>query len=1086
MPRRQILSTAIAALLIAPISFAENQYWNGTGTGWDVMTHWSLDPANPGPNPGAVPGLLDTAIFNITSVSAGQNVNLNGNQGVLGLSVVSTGSVTLRGGDADHSLLLGASGIEVAANAGTFTIGSATVGQQIDLVLLESQTWRNNSGNSSALVVHNDVVLGAPGAATLTLGGNTAVAVENAINGSIGDGAGTLGITMAPSSPNARWFLNGANTYGGVTTVSGGALYVRHSSALGATAGGTTVAAGGGLFLDNSVTVVGESLAITGSGPTAGPTPGPLDAGALRAIGGINRWTGDISVDTGIDTNGRIGAVNGSTLILDGNISATGTGQLVFQTGTDQVSGTPVIPATTGFIVVNGDISFPGQRLTKSVYGASSGTVILNGTNEYGNTTVSGGTLQIGNGGTTGTLGSGTIAISNTSSGTLALKRSDHLAIPNVISGNGTIAHVGTGTVTLSGANTHTGSTSITGGGMLTLDFSSLGSPTNLVGAGTLTLGGSKLHVIGQNAVTASQNFGTTRLIAGASLITADPNGGTVNVALGTFNRTVAGGTLAMASTPGISFTTTTTNGAGGMLGGYVIVGASDWATNDGTGKVVALNSYSNDLTGTGNLDVPAGGGSLTGAPNSVRFDDPGANTITLPADRVIATGGILVTPDVGANESRIQGAFRLSTGSGLDLVVFQNNTQGGLTIASNLGNSLTKSGEGLLTLTGGSVANIITRINAGTVAVSSPGPLGSGAGTGVIVFPTGSTGALRLTGNGTFSSAKGMTLTGNGRVEVPTLATFTGAQSVIGAGSFIKTGAGTLVFSSASNTNSYTGATIIEEGTLQVNTLANGGVNSGIGASTNDAANFVLNGGALKYTGATPADTDRLFTIGAEGATLDGSGGAGANVRFTNIGSIGLSGTDLARTFVLAGINTDGNVLAPVLGDNGLGATSLEKTGAGSWTLAGLNTYSGGTVVSGGTLLAGANSAFGTGDVTVNTSAVSLTISSGFTDTVANTATLSLAGDGLLDNVAVSGFAFLAGGVNEAIGGLVLGGIAQTGFGTYGATGSGATFIFDDYFQGPGVVTLVPEPSAAIAILSGLGVLVGCQRFRRGRNRGI
>ena len=93
------------------------------------------------------------------------------------------------------------------------------------------------------------------------------------------------------------------------------------------------------------------------------------------------------------------------------------------------------------------------------------------------------------------------------------------------------------------------------------------------------------------------------------------------------------------------------------------------------------------------------------------------------------------------------------------------------------------------------------------------------------------------------------------------------------------------------------------------------------------------------------------------------------------------------------------------------------------------------------------------------------------------------VAGDGTLDGIAISGFAFLAGGINEVVGGLVLGGIAQLDFGaTYGGIDSGATHIFEDYFKGSGVVTLIPEPRAAMALVSGLGVLVGAQRFRRRR----
>ena len=102
---------------------------------------------------------------------------------------------------------------------------------------------------------------------------------------------------------------------------------------------------------------------------------------------------------------------------------------------------------------------------------------------------------------------------------------------------------------------------------------------------------------------------------------------------------------------------------------------------------------------------------------------------------------------------------------------------------------------------------------------------------------------------------------------------------------------------------NSYSGATVIESKytatnqipgqnivldelvnpTLEVNTLANGGANSSIGASSNAAANLYLHAGTLKYVG-TGSTTDRLFTIGTAGATLDASG-TGAVV-FSNTGA--------------------------------------------------------------------------------------------------------------------------------------------------------------------------------------------------------
>lgn len=1068
MSPRQILVSTIAAVLFSQSASALDLYWDGTGTSWNSLSSWSTVAGAEIPDPLAIPGATDLAIFNISTLNTNQVINLDANQAASGLSVLSIGTVTIQGGDQDRSLALGTQGIVLGANAGALTIGSATVGQQAALSLQGSQTWANNGGATSVnqITVLNGVSLGVAGSATLTLGGNTSNSVINTISGPISDGAGVLSVTMAPSATTNRWILSGANTYSGLTTVSGGALRISHASALGSATAGTLVAAGAGLFLENAGTVVGESLTVTGDGPSTAAF------GALQALIGTTRWTGNITVNTGT-TTGRIGAVSSSTLIIDGTVTGTGTGQLVFQTGN---SGT-----NSGIIQVNGNISYPGQRLTKSTTGASSGTLILNGTNNYGDTIISSGVVQIGTGGITGTLGSGPVALN---AGTLNFRRSDAITISNNITGAGSIAHSGTGIVTLNGINAISGGTTINGGGTLLLDFTGLTTPTNLTGTGMLSMTGSKLAILGKASGTTSQSFNGITIAAGPSSIGVDSGTGiATNVSLGGFTRAV-GGTLELTLPTNGNFSTTQTN-ANGIIGGYVIAGKSSWATVDGSNNIVPLpsGSYSTDLTATDvNLDVPNGGGTLSGAPNSVRFNDAAANTITLSALKTIPSGGILVTPNVGANLSQISGNFALKGPDLSDLVVFQNNTEGGLTINSPIGSSITKSGPGLLTLNGGNGGNITTRINEGTLSVSNASNLGSQGGTVSIVFPTGSTGTLRITGDNTWSSSKGFTLTGNAVIDVPIAATFTATNHAAGAGTFTKVGAGTLIYSNPTNASTYTGATIINGGAIQVNQLANGGVNSAIGAATSDASNLVLNGGGLKYAAAAGASssTDRLFTLGVNGGTLDASGAAGASVAFTNIGAIGLSGANTARTLTLTGTNTDVNLLSAILGDSGSGLTSLLKTGTGSWTLAGLSTFSGGTTISGGTLFAGSNGALGTGNVSVLDSAINLTISTGISNAIGNGATLSLAGDGLLDNAAIAGYAFLAAGVNETVGGLLLGGIAQMDPGTYGATGSGATHIMDDYFQGTGVVTLVPEPSAGLALISGLGVLVGSRRMRR------
>lgn len=92
----------------------------------------------------------------------------------------------------------------------------------------------------------------------------------------------------------------------------------------------------------------------------------------------------------------------------------------------------------------------------------------------------------------------------------------------------------------------------------------------------------------------------------------------------------------------------------------------------------------------------------------------------------------------------------------------------------------------------------------------------------------------------------------------------FTGTGNISGEGSFNKTGSG---LCAVSTENTYTGATVVWDGILQINKLANGGISSSLGASENYAFNWVMKGGAVHYTGSS-VSTDRNITL-AETAEL-------------------------------------------------------------------------------------------------------------------------------------------------------------------------------------------------------------------------
>ena len=89
---------------------------------------------------------------------------------------------------------------------------------------------------------------------------------------------------------------------------------------------------------------------------------------------------------------------------------------------------------------------------------------------------------------------------------------------------------------------------------------------------------------------------------------------------------------------------------------------------------------------------------------------------------------------------------------------------------------------------------------------------------------------------------------------------------------------------------------------------------------------------------------------------------------------------------------------------------------------------------------------------MTVN--AGSAAIAAGVANAIADSATLTLLGGGTA-SIADAGFISLAAGINEQVAALVLGSTPQAA-GTYGATGSGATNIFDEYFSGLGIITVV------------------------------
>lgn len=250
---------------------------------------------------------------------------------------------------------------------------------------------------------------------------------------------------------------------------------------------------------------------------------------------------------------------------------------------------------------------------------------------------------------------------------------------------------------------------------------------------------------------------------------------------------------------------------------------------------------------------------------------------------------------------------------------------------------------------------NSVTGLAPGTIAVNGT------VSAGDITFALNSPG-VTLSG-GTINLAAAATIRTSSAYVADTInSVLSGAGTsltVIGTTSNNGTGTGILTLS---GNNTYTGATVISIGILQVTNLANGGLTSSLGQSSNAASNLVfgLQTAALRYTGSANVTIDRGFTMSSQGTATGGatieSSGVGT-LSFDNTVPINYGAPNQARLLTLGGSNTGPNIFGKVLANNvvannATGLTSLTKAGAGTWILTGTNTYTGTTTVNAGMLM--------------------------------------------------------------------------------------------------------------------------------------
>jgi fibronectin-binding autotransporter adhesin len=237
-----------------------------------------------------------------------------------------------------------------------------------------------------------------------------------------------------------------------------------------------------------------------------------------------------------------------------------------------------------------------------------------------------------------------------------------NLTVSGIISETGgarNLTKAGGGVLSLTGANTYTGTTTISGG---TLDLGNGTADGSLLST-TLTLAGGALNYT--RAGNTTQSFTTTNINGGGNLQISVVSGNTLD--LGTVTR-AAGGSYNFASTGGGTIAALTTNNdASGILPGFTH--GDSWAVANGAGVAISAlgnGSYTlSSVAGTsaaaylGNINVDNSAGLIDGpiTANSLRFSSAAANTLTLAAGtNTLTSGGILVGSGVGSNLSTITG----------------------------------------------------------------------------------------------------------------------------------------------------------------------------------------------------------------------------------------------------------------------------------------------------------------------------------------------------------------------------------------------------------------------------------------------
>ncbi|NCV33109.1 MAG: hypothetical protein EBW05_09320, partial [Betaproteobacteria bacterium] len=453
-----------------------------------------------------------TAVLNAAILSSSNQAVISGINAAAGLTVDNKATFTVADGSQNVDLLFSAKLLE-RTNGST---GQLNVGQLEKAGAGTMQITGTNSLRGTNLISGGTLRAGTAQSfglnAALVLSNTLGVTADfNGFNQTFGgliDGSGSV-IKVGTGTQT----LTSANTYSGGTFLNAGGITIGHGRALGTgdltfVSNNTVLGASASVTLTNRVALNANGIvdtaanSLTMSGVISGTGSLTKQGSGVLNLLGTNTYTGVNNLLGGTLALGNSQAISGNTVTVASNSTVLALANLNLSNAVTLNSGRIGSVDTGGF-----DVTWDGLFSGAGGLGKlGAGTLFLLKDNVYsGSTTISQGVVQLGNGGNSGDIGTGTV----TNNAKLIINRGGTFTLTNLIVGTGSVEINGTATVSmgaLNAANTYSGGTVVNGGTVLA------DGPNNATlgtfGTGLLTINnGGRVFVTRDNSTRSTSGY---------------------------------------------------------------------------------------------------------------------------------------------------------------------------------------------------------------------------------------------------------------------------------------------------------------------------------------------------------------------------------------------------------------------------------------------------------------------------------------------------------------------------------------------------------------------------------------------------